>query len=192
MTSKNSSFGAIAVFFAALGGCAAFGWQVFKGTPRYSLSQLQTAIQQGDREAIQEYIDSEAISTQIVDTAIETVQQRSGTITGNIFGQLGASIGRGIMETMRPIMEQQIEQSLNRALSNSSDLEAEKIKLVTIKRTVEGRAIATFDISQIPNSEKLEKQSISVLLKQQETRQWKIVGLSAETLEMFAKLAAQN
>ena len=192
MPSKNSSFGKIAIFLAGLGGCAAFGWHVFKGTPRYSLSQLKTAIQQSDREEIPEYIDSKTISAQIVDTALETIQQQTGAITGDIFGQLGASIGRGIIETMRPVMEQQIEQSINAALLKSSEIEAKKIKLITIQHIGEDKAIATFDISQIPNSKKLEKPFISVVLKQQETRQWKIVGLDTETLEMFAKLAAQN
>ena len=192
MPNKNISFDKIAVFLAGLGGCVAFGWQVFKGTPRYSLSQLKTAIQASDRQAIQEYIDSEAISTQIVDTAIEIVQQQSGTISDNIFGQLGASIGREIMGTIRPIMEQQIEQYLDQAIFNSSDIKAETIKLVAITSMGEGKAMATFDISQIPNSEKLEQQYISVILEQQKTKRWRITGLSSETLEMFAKLASSK
>ena len=189
MPSKNNFRGEIALIVLGLGGCTALGWYVFRGTPRYSLRQLQTAIQNNDRALIQEYLDSEAISMQIVDTAIQTVQQQANIIPGDLFGNFGASIGRGIVKRMRPIMEQQVEQYLDRAIANTSQFEGSEIKLVTVKRVESDKAIATFDISQLPNSDKLETQLISVVLRQQESRRWKIVGLSKDTLAMFAQLA---
>lgn len=192
MPGKNNFLRNIALIFMALGGCGAFGWYIFTGTPRYSLSQLKDAIQQSDRTSVQEYVDSEGIASQIVETAIETVGQQINSTPQDIFGRLGTSLGLGILGTIQPMLEQQIQGYIEATLSNPSDIPAENLKLVAIKHTGEGRAIATFDISQIPNSHKLEKQSISVLLEQQENRQWKIIGLSEETLAMFAKLASQQ
>lgn len=187
---KKNKLMAIASILAGVGFGIAVGWYVFTGTPRYSLGQLQKAIQTGDREEIKDYIDVESISVQIVDTGIETAGQQASNIAGDrLLGTLSTSLGIGVIETIRPAVERQIEKYINQALQPST-VEGKQIKLAAIERAGNKTAIATFDCSQVLDSQ-LPSQFISVILQQQPSRQWRIVALSQETLDDLVTLFAR-
>jgi hypothetical protein len=185
---------AMAGVLAGLGICAGVGWYLFTGTPRYSLMQLRDGIQDNNPEKIDRHFDRKAISTQVVDAAVEKAQEKINSSGNSLLGAFGATFGSGIANTVRPYVEQQIESSLEKILQTASETkdsqesEDAKVKLVSIDRTEDKTAIATFDISSLSYSDKLPSPLISVILKQQPTRQWKIVGLSEETVNNLTSL----
>ena len=162
---------------------AAWGKHVFTGTPRYSLGQLQQAIKEQDTTAIEEYIDTEAIASQIVDVSLASAQQQA-IEQNDIFGILGNSLG--LVEMIRPQMQTQIEKAIAKGLGELDKQDLQELKLTSIERN-EKTATATFDLSQQTGNEGIPFKSISINMKQQNDRQWQIVGLSKESLKEVAE-----
>ena len=162
---------------------AAWGKHVFKGTPKYSLGQLQQAIKEQDAAAIEEYIDTEAIATQIVDVSLASAQQQA-IQQNDIFGMLGNSLG--LAEMIRPQMQTQVEKAIAIGIEELGEQDLQELKLASIERN-DKTATATFDLSQPEDSKDMPWKSIGINLEQQNDRQWQIVGLSKESLEAVAE-----
>ena len=161
---------------------AAWGKHVFTGTPRYSLGQLQQAIKEQDATAIEEYVDTEAIATQIVDVSLASAQQQA-IEQNDIFGMLGNSLG--LVEMLRPQMQTQIEKAIERGLQELGEQDLQELKLTSIERN-DKTATATFDLSKQGNKD-MPFKAIEINMKQQNDRQWQIVGLSKESLKEVAE-----
>lgn len=160
-----------------------WGWYVFKGTPRYSLGQLKAAIDDNEPSEIKQYFDVEAIATQMVDFTLESAQQQA-VENNDLFGILGNSLG--IAEMFRPQLQQGMEQMFNQALTQISQDDLQDLKLTSIERN-KSEAIATFELLPPSDSENSPLDSISLLLEQQPSRRWKIIGLGEGTLEAVSE-----
>ena len=205
MGQKSTPMLKIAIFLATLGICGGAGWHWFSGTPRYSLMQLRNAVKDNNLEEIDNYVDRKAVSGQIVDIAVETAIAKAkaqsndelwGTLKSsledkdNFLGSLGATFGKGLVKTtLRPVVEEAIKLSFQQMLEESSRQEDIDIELVSIKPLKDETATATFDISSISHSEQLASPLVSLVLRQQSNRRWKIIGLSEETADNLADLA---
>ncbi|MGL5836545.1 MAG: hypothetical protein ACRC1Z_25440 [Waterburya sp.] len=162
------------------------GWHIFTGTPRYSLGQLQEAIEKNQIDEIEDYIDVQSLANQVIDTTFDSVYQslpQQTSSSEDVLGQLSTSLGLGIMESMRPMIQQQIETYFSEAIRQPSQAGLKQMKLTSINQAKDGTVIATFDISQVPNNQVIQLKSIGVVLEQQPTRQWKIMELDKETLK---------
>ena len=158
-----------------------WGWRVFTGTPRYSLRQLKAVINKNEPNEIQKYVDVKAIASQMVDFSLQSVQQQA-LENNDVFGILGNSLGIG--ELLRPQLQQGMEQMLNQSLTQIPQRDRE-LELTSIERN-ETQAIATFALS--PSSNKGSTlESVSLVLEQQPSRQWKIIGLGPGTLEAVSE-----
>ena len=173
---------AIAAAIVGLVGTVAWGKHVWTGTPRYSLGQLQQAIEEKDADKIEEYLDTESIATQIVDVSLASAQQQA-VEQNDIFGMLGGSLG--LVEMIRPQMQSPIEGFIAEGLQAFSPQSLEDIKLDSIERNQES-ATVTFDLSQLPEEEGMPIKSIAMNLKQQSDRQWQITGFSKDSLQAVA------
>ena len=162
---------------------AAWGKHVFTGTPKYSLGQLQQAIKEQDATKIEEYVDTEAIASQIIDVSLISIQQQA-IKENDIFGMLGNSFG--LTEMIRPQMQAQMEKAIDGGLQELSENDLKEIKLTSIDRN-DKSATATFDLSKQADDESMPLKSIEINLKQQNDRQWQIVGLSKGSLKEVAK-----
>ena len=73
----------------------------------------------------------------------------------------------------------------NEALTQISEDELQ-LRLTSIERN-ESEAFATFELSPSSDAEDLPLKSISLVLEQQPSRQWKIIGLEQGTLKAVSE-----
>ena len=182
MVNKSKNKLAIGGLLLGLIVLGSWGWRVFTGTPRYSLGQLKAAIDKNKPNEIKKYFDLEAIANQMVDFTLESAQQ--AVENKDIFGILGNSLG--VAEMFRPQLQQGMEQMFNEALTQISEDELQDLRLTSIERN-ESEAFATFELSPSSDAEDLPLKSISLVLEQQPSRQWKIIGLEQGTLKAVSE-----
>lgn len=171
-----------------LSGLYAFGWHTFKGTPRYSLGELQTAIENKETDEIEDFVDVESVSAQVVDATMKQAYELASqdTIANyDILAQIGMSFGMGMLETMRPMMQQEIEDFLEEAIEQPALAGFDKLELTSIAKTKEDEAIATFSIPQASRNAEIPIDSIGLILNQQPTRRWQVTGVDERTLASF-------
>lgn len=199
MVNKNKNKLAIGGLLLGSIVLGSWGWRIFTGTPRYSLGQLKTAISENEPNEIKKYFDIEAIASQMVDFTLSSAQQQA-VENNDIFGVLGSSLG--IAEMFRPQLQQGMEQMFEEALTQISTDELQDLKLTSIERN-ESEAIATFEarkrafarrmfhslveLNPSSDAEDLPLSSISFMLEQQPSRQWKIIGLEEGTLKAVSE-----
>ena len=183
MVNKNKNKLAIGGLLLGLIVLGSWGWRVFTGTPRYSLGQLKTAISENEPNEIKKYFDIEAIASQMVDFTLSSAQQQA-VENNDLFGILGNSLG--IAEMFRPQLQQGMEQMFNEALTEIDEQDLLDLKLTSIDRN-ESEAIATFELNPSSDAGDVPLSSVSLLLEQQPSRQWKIIGLEEGTLKAVSE-----
>ena len=174
---------AIAVAILGMLGATAWGRYIFMGTPRYSMAQLQKAIEQQDAAEIEKYLDTEEIAAQIVDIGMASIQQQA-IEQNDVYGLLGASMG--VTQMFRPQLESQMEGLLTESLYEFPENDLQNLKLASIERN-QGDATVTLDLSELSSEEDTSLASIAINLKQQPDRQWQITGLSKQSLKAVGK-----
>jgi hypothetical protein len=93
-----------------ISGCAA------PGTPRYSLSELRTALLNHDADTALRYIDVDSIT----DHLAEDVLNRHGT-SDDVLTSLGVSAGRSMRPLLLPIIRETVRKQVRRAISSTTD-----------------------------------------------------------------------
>lgn len=183
MVNKNKNKLAVSCLLLGSILLGTWSWRVFTGTPRYSLGQLKVAIDKNEPSEIKKYFDVEAIANQMVDFTLESTQ-RQAVENNDIFGILGNSLG--VAEMFRPQLQQRIEQMFEESLTQISEDDFLDVKLTSIERN-ESEAVATFELNPLSEAENLPLSSISLLLEQQPSKHWKIVGLEQGTLKAISE-----
>ena len=178
------------ILITALTLVAGWGGTAFvKARPEYSLWQLQRAVQQHDLEKFNRYVDTEAITEDVMQAAQEAMQTEMAKmpVPTDVWSQAGYEIGKGLAEgllaVLKPGLKKILDDGIKNNLLNLDGKHADPGGFILHKLTVSG-ALAFATVEEVNT-----KTTLTFRMQQQPNGEWKIVGFGAETAKALLKQA---
>jgi hypothetical protein len=169
--------GAIVVVLLLLGGISVYAYQYWqRGTPQYSVRQLEKAIAAHDTNAANQYIDEVGIWSNLwprFETAMSAANNYNPLVTAVINGQKDA---------MQSVFQTGVYNAIRSQNGTPYPLLDLLAKLASAKITVQGTT-ALADLTYINNG---ASYPVTIVLTQQPDRTWKITDIQGMENAMTA------
>ena len=111
------------IFVLVISGAYAY----IRTTPRYSLYQLRSALENHDPESALLFIDIDSI----VDNLLRDALQKQDVSPKNQWEQAGSDLGKGLVLMMAPAMKESLKSQFKSAIASTDDkIDLQKIKSV--------------------------------------------------------------
>lgn len=166
----------------------------FSGTPRYAAFQLGRAIETGNAQEALKYIDSDALATSFVETAINVVKQEAltelQTNQANGWQALGTALGLSVINNIKePLKNQltaQLTDEITKAASQKPSGAALKLLASDIKQEDDDSASMALQVAENYQGVLPPNHKMTLQLKKHNGR-WQLVGLDKPTAETVAR-----
>lgn len=84
----------------------------YTGTPEYSLSQVEKAIEQRDLTSFQKYVDIEGVVNSLVDQVIEFTSAQYENEAKDEWEQMGVELGKKLVKILKPTLVEILKQQI--------------------------------------------------------------------------------
>ena len=166
----------------------------FSGTPRYAAFQMGRAIETGNAQEALKYVDSDALATSFVETAISVVKQKAltelQTSQADGWQALGTALGISIIDNIKePLKNQltaQLTDEITKAASQKSSGAAFKLLASDIKQEDSDSAAMAFQLPENYKGTLPSNRKVTLQLKKHNGR-WQLVGLDKPTTETLVR-----
>lgn len=181
------------------------GFCYFLTLPQYSLIQINQAFRTHNLILAQEYIDIDALSTQLGDETINLAKEKMKAEikpTDNSWESLGQNLGNAIVEAMLPAMSSQIKDGFKTSInsifeantkesSNSATSKLANFNSFNIKDILPGGRIKLTPnngdfLLTVPGS----SNNVLIFRMKKQNKKWRIVSLE-NVKDFVAKISAE-
>jgi hypothetical protein len=171
----------------------------FSGTPRYAAFQMGRAIETGNAQKALKYVDSDALATNFVETAISVVKQETLTQfqTNQVNGwqALGTALGISVIDNMKEPLKNKLTAQLSDEITKTANQRpsgaAFKLLASDIKQEDDNSASMTLQVAQNYQGVLPPNHTMTLQLKKHKGR-WQLVGLDKQTVETLARSGMKN